>query len=188
MNKLWFWCRIFVCSGILISCLNSSTNAQDSLQVHRANLYWVHVGFGGSSAGGAVGFGFSYRANSNLFSIRFNSCPEIVGIPGPSPTEYVADIGVLYGINAISSDFIASIAAGIGLAGGVRRGQFLYNSNFVTSVYEEESYTAVGIPIKAQFCWTFSPAWGIEIYGFGQFNHQRSFGGGLLCVQYVVLL
>jgi hypothetical protein len=145
---------------------------------------WLNGGLGGGSTGPSVGLSFSYRVGSNLISVR-GIYSEEFEIMGPSPSEWVMDIGVLYGVNAKASYGIASLSGGVSLVRGVRRGRYLGSSGgwFGTSNYEKLSYSTFGIPIEGQLFWTPSSDIGFGVSAYADSNPERSFAGALLCLQ-----
>jgi hypothetical protein len=151
---------------------------------------WLNAGLGVGSAGLPGGVSFSYRAGSSLISLRCVYSEESdIEIFGPSPSEWVMDIGVLYGVSAKASYGQASLSGGVSLVRGVPRGRYLGSSGgwFGKSNYEELSYSTFGIPIEGQLFWTPSSRTGIGVCAFADLNGERSFAGALLCLQIAVL-
>jgi hypothetical protein len=145
----------------------------------------VSGGFGNNSAdyfdGPSLGMSFSTRKNKGLVSFRFLYNEEMIFLR-TSPLEMVWDVGVLYGRIARTSYGFASISGGFGLVGGVRRGSFTDLSNY-TFHYEKHSYNTIGIPFEGQLFWTPYHFIGFGIYGFANINPEKSFFGGLFCIQ-----
>ena len=145
----------------------------------------VRGGFGSNNAdnfdGPSFGLSYSTRKNKGLFSIRFIYNEEMIFFK-VSPLENVWDLGVLYGRIARRSFGFASISGGLCLVGGVRRGSFENLSNY-TIHYDKHPYNTFGIPFESQLFWTPSPFIGFGIYGFANVNPDKSFFGGLFCIQ-----
>jgi len=145
----------------------------------------VRGGFGSHNAdnidGPSYGLSFSTRKNKGLISIRFIYNEEMIFFK-VKPLERVWDVGVLYGRIGRTSYGFASISGGLGLVGGVRRGSFT-NLNDFTIHYEKHPYNTFGIPFESQLFWTPSPFIGFGIYGFANINPEKSFFGGLFCIQ-----
>jgi hypothetical protein len=155
--------------------------AQVSSSGTNESLYWVNVGFGGSSVHGglgedpdggiSVGLSLSYQKGSNLFSIRQVGCAEfkLDLFRESGPAESVWDIGALYGRVAKAPFGFMSIAGGVGVVG----------------VSDDEGRTSLcmGLPIEGQMFWTPSSFVGFGLCGFADLNPDKSFFGGLLCLQ-----
>jgi hypothetical protein len=159
----------------------------------RLQSVWVvggmGVGFaklGGRAGGFASGASLSYHTGGNLFSIRYifaeKTSASSSRFGGPTPLESVWDLGVLYGICTKTASNFASLSAGLGLVGGVRRRKFLGN-NLFSDEYEGLTFHTFGIPIEGQLFLTPSSFVGIGFIGFGNINKEKSFGGVLLCVR-----
>jgi hypothetical protein len=145
----------------------------------------VNGGFGSNNAdnfdGPSFGLSYSTRKNKGLISIRFIYNEEMIFFK-VSPLENLWDMGVLYGRIARRSYGFASISGGLGLVGGVHRGSFINLSDY-TIRYEKHTYNTFGIPFESQLFWTPSPFVGFGIYGFANVNPEKSFFGGLFCIQ-----
>ena|ERR1051326_4207391 len=180
--RLLFYFLLLICSFGPIAF------GQDSSSNHRSDAYWFHAGIGASSLGLAEGLGISYRTGSNLLSLRLDFAQEI-NIFGPSPQLIEADIALLYGISTASSKVQLSASTGIGMVSGIRRGRYLGGTPFfiTLSEYEKDSYRAVSLPIEVQTCFRLSSYIGIGLYGFAELNHEQSFAGGLLCLEFGVM-
>jgi len=157
-----------------------------TLDSSKKDLFWVNVGLGIGSSGGAAGANFSYHFGSTLVSLRYVYGEEIRGMfEGPSPLESVWDLGLLYGVSEKASYGVVSVSAGVGLVGGVRRGRYLGSSGwwFSHDTYEKVSFSTLGVPMEGQLFWTPSSHLGVGVYAFANLNRERSFIGALLCVQ-----
>jgi len=148
-------------------------------------LYWFNGGIGSSSAGLSAGISFSHLNGKHLLTVRLTYNEEFV-IFGPSPAENAWDFGCMYGRVTKSKYGFASIAAGLGLVGGVRRGRYLgYDVNgwFGTSWYAEDDFFTLGIPAELQAFWTPFSKLGIGVTLYGNLNPEKPFAGLLVSIQ-----
>jgi hypothetical protein len=166
-----------------VACLLLLTTSYLSAQEN--NAWGINAGLGFGSSGASYGLNWSSRTERRLISLRYVRNEEFDLFGGLSPAESVWDLGVLYGPCARGGIGYASISAGLSLAGGVRRGQFLSSSGgmFGTDQYEKLNFLTLGIPLEAQAFLTGSNI-GIGIYAFANLNRKRSFAGALLCLQF----
>ena len=97
----------------------------------------------------------------------------------------------MYGGIAKSKYGFASLSAGLGLVGGVKRGSYL-GSNFqgryawfaiVTEQYEENKFLTLGIPAEIQAFWTPFSKLGISFTLYGNLNPEKPFAGLLVSIQ-----
>jgi hypothetical protein len=170
---------LFLGAMALLPSVSHGSSLKASAQTEVRYL-WANVGAGFGSVRGGLGedsggisggISLSYCAGSSLFSIRGVEIAEfkldLWGYSGPP--ERVWDIGVLYGRVAKGVHGIASISAGIGIAGA--------------SKYDRAISPRFGIPIEGQLFWTPNYALGFGIYGFANVNSYKSFLGLLVCFQ-----
>jgi hypothetical protein len=156
-------------------------------RLKKASQWWFNTGLGicnvNSYGDYLVSFGINYSEHikRGLISYRFIRNEEFI-LFGPRPSESVWDLGVLYGRFAKTSDGFASVSAGVSYVGGVRRGKFLSSSGWISN-YEKLTFRTIGIPLEGQLFWTPTSFVGIGIYGFANMNLEKSFFGGLLCIQ-----
>ena len=167
--------------GLILCTGNSPCYAEDVSTNNKSPLYWLNAGFGISSIGPSGGVGFSCQLHKDLISIRYVRGEEFQ-IFESSPKEMVWDVAALYGRSVKSRSILASISGGIGIAGGVRRGKRIGCPGWFSCNYEKLTFRTVGFALEAQLFLT-SESGGIGIYGFANFNQERSFGGALLCLQ-----
>lgn len=162
-------------------------------KLEKAN-YWFNVGVGaGTVIGGfdsnhtdnaigpSFGISFSSQKKKGLLSIRFIYTEEMIFL-NLLPKQTVSDIGVLYGRIAKNHYGFASVSGGISCASGVQRGAFQNLSDHSFN-YDKKPYITLGIPLESQLFWTPSSFIGIGIYGFANINPEKSFWGGLFCIQ-----
>jgi len=101
----------------------------------------------------------------------------------PVPTEYIIEIGPLYGRSIIKTkDYFCSISFGVSIIKGVKRGNFLRNKGYEINYYEKLTFCEIGIPLEMQL-FMISPYLGIGLDIFGNLNRERSYGGFLFCFQ-----
>ncbi|MEI7421716.1 MAG: hypothetical protein WCK18_06465 [Prolixibacteraceae bacterium] len=156
--------------------------------------FWFNVGVGAgtviggfdsnhtdNAVGPSFGINFSSQIKKGLLSIRFIYNEEMVFLR-MSPKQSVSDFGVLYGrIAKIPLGFV-SLSGGISRVFGEQRGAFQNLSNY-TFNYEQKTFSTFGIPLESQLFWTPSSVIGFGIYGFANINPEKSFFGGLFCIQ-----
>ena len=95
------------------------------------------------------------------------------------PLEHRWEAGVLYGRRWEPAHFLLSASAGLGLAGGVRRGALLEASPeaFEPNVYEKEPFVTIGMPLEAQVTWTPFSFLDLGLHLSGNLNGTSPFGG-----------
>ena len=161
LEKANFWFNAGVGAGTVIGGFDSSNSS--------------------NAVGPSFGINFSSQVKRGLFSIRFIYNEEMIFLR-MSPTQSISDFGVLYGrIAKIPKGFI-SLSGGISRVFGEHRGAF-QNLNNYTFNYETQSYGTFGIPFESQIFWTPNSFIGVGIYGFANINPEKSFWGGLFCIQ-----
>lgn len=173
--------------------LESVTEYKYGPKLGKAN-YWFNVGVGaGRVRGGfdsentdnetglSYGFNFSTQMKKGLFSIRFIHNEEVIFLK-TSLKESINDIGILYGRIAKIPFGFASVSGGISIVSGAHRGAFQNLDNY-TFNYEKKPFVTLGIPIESQLFWTPSRFFGLGIYGFANINPEKTFFGGLFCIQ-----
>lgn len=152
--------------------------------------YWINGGPGASSAGLSAGLSFSHLNGKHLITVRSTYNEELI-IFGPSPAESIWDVGVMYGRSAKSKYGFASVSAGLGLVGGVKRGTYLGDNLddgygwFVIKIdrYEKDEFVTLGFPAEIQAFWTPLSKLGIGITLYGNLNPEKSFAGFLVSIQ-----
>ena len=176
---------VIISTVLMLLTTKSQAYVQQDTSDSKPNLSWLNLGLGVGSIGLSAGASFSYNFGSSLISIRSVANSEFK-IFGPSPSENVWDLGVLYGRSAKASYGVASISGGIAIVGGVRRGRYLGSTGgfFSSDKYESLTFSTIGIPIEGQLFWTPFSFFGIGIYGFGNLNPEQSFAGALLCLEF----
>lgn len=178
-NCLW---QVYLV-GLVLLLGNFHAFARDAATKTAARPYWVHAGPGWGSMGFSWGVGISGQMGKGLVSIRFVRNEELSFFKD-SPKESSWDAGVLYGRIKKSRLWFCSLSGGIGVVGGVRRGEYVDAGNDPSFIgYERLVFLTVGIPIEGQLVWTPLPFLGIGINAFANLNAEKSFIGALLRIQ-----
>jgi hypothetical protein len=175
-------------------------NEPDRAQKNRSPL-WVRAGtemqfFGDDVVGIGLGAAAASHRWGGVISIRRGFAGEVSfegffdaalfpitllvdSSSARTPMEHRWEAGVLYGRRWEPAHFVLSAAAGLGLAGGRRRGALLEPSPaaFEPNVYEEKSFVTVGVPLEVQVTWTPFSFLGIGIHLSGNLNVVGPFGG-----------
>jgi len=184
----------FLLPNCLISQQTNPKSGQITQSENSASIlnrqYWINGGLGVSSAGLSSGVGFSHQTGKQLITVR-STYNEELNIFGPSPAERVWDVGVMYGRIAKSKYGFASVSAGLGLVGGVKRGTYLGDNLdddygwFVIKIdrYEKDKFVTLGFPAEIQAFWTPLSKLGIGITLYGNLNPEKSFAGFLVSIQ-----
>lgn len=147
-------------SGLCFSCFTAFAQIPKTNQA--SNLYWVTVGGGLSNLGSTAGGALSHQFKSNLISVRFLKNFNL------DAGYKTWDIAGIYGKSYKSPQ--AMISFGTGIA-------------FVNTNDLSEKSGTVGLPFESQIFWTPTRFFGVGIYGFGNINSIKSFGGALLGIQ-----
>ncbi len=135
--------------------------------------YWLSLGIGGGSGGGALSGGLSCEAGPGLVTLRYVHNEEF-DLLGPSPAESVHEFGILYGIMRKSPIGHIAFSGGIGFVGGVRRGRLLARE-FLSSKYERQTYQAIGAAFDYEAVWTPVSFLGIGLNIPANLNSEQSF-------------
>lgn len=161
---------------------------------HVANVVRVGLGVGPATWGkGQKGIGLrgavtvSTRRNT-AFTVRASVVEEF-NILGPSPSENVWDLGVLYGAQVTGRRAYLTAEAGIAVVGGMRRGERLtprvqcYDvlsclaGAFTPVEYARDPFLTVGIPLELEAGLNLTSKLGISVSVFGNLNTQRALVG-----------
>ena len=159
---------------------NEPTNKHD--------LYvWSTIGLGVSPniskeyAGPAAGFVLSGQFAQNIFSVRALGAAEFY-MEGPSPSEHVYDISLLYGRCYKSDMFFLSLETGLSKVGGLNRGVKISDDGAEGDVYERCYFNTIGVPFAMQ-AFIMTPYIGFGAYVFANVNNKNSYAGFLICLQ-----
>jgi hypothetical protein len=170
--------------------VKSDTKPISQNKISNFSNNWINAGIGVCSFGLSSGANFSHQSGKKLITVRATYNEELT-IFGPSPSEQAWDVGVMYGRIAKSKYGFASISAGLGLVGGVKRGRYLDDDfqgrygwfAIVIDRYEKIDFLTLGIPAEIQAFWTPFSKLGIGITLFGNLNPEKSFAGLLVSIQ-----
>ncbi len=176
MKKAQKYWQIVCFTAMALIIWNPLTYAQNN--PNDTPRIWGIAGFGGSSVGWAIGANLSYQPGHHIITVRgIHTEEDLIALL--SPSEYVWDIGALYGRCYKSPSIFASISGGISIVGGGEHG----GGGFGSSPRVEETFSTVGVPIESLLYWTRSTNLGVGLYGFANLNSEKSFYGALLSVQ-----
>lgn len=144
--------------------------ASQSPDVPSRDRFWVSGGLGGGSEGWGVSANVAFQHRSHLFSLRWAATTGF--------DDAVSDVALLYGYaTPTSSRNHAGAAIGIAIVEPCFDSDGLFSSCI-------EQRTVLGLPIEAQLAWLPAKSLGIGLYGFGNINRIRSFGGVTLSLQF----
>jgi hypothetical protein len=156
-------------TAALATMLLVSTPADGTSQgpvVPSRDRFWVSAGLGVGSEdfGGSANVAFQH--GSHLFSLRTAATAGLFD-------DGFGDVALLYGYaTPTSRRHHAGAAIGIAIVNGcVDPGE---GSLFSSCI---DQGTVLGLPIEAQLAWLPTKSLGIGLYGFGNLNRRRSFGG-----------
>jgi hypothetical protein len=162
--------------SILLSWV-SPLHGQDTASTTPDHHFWLNYGGGVSPPDWlAVGASFTYEIDEgSIASIRYAHSEEFNII---SISETVWDVGVLYGFKTKGDDVLASLSGGIGIVGGVHKGEHI-------SFWEDEEVTfrTAGIALEGQLFWRPLSFLGIGIYVAANLNKERSYAAALVALQ-----
>lgn len=138
---------------------------------------WFSLGIGATSQGLLIGCGYTTHITSNtLLTIRYARTDEIT--LWASPSERVWDLGALVGIGSVGKNGGAAVSIGLGLVGGVRRGERI-GGGWFSSKCEALEFSTIGIPVELQFIFRASSL-GIGVNTYANLNPEKSFAGAAL--------
>jgi hypothetical protein len=134
--------------------------------------FWISAGLGVGSEdfGGSANVAFQH--GSRLFSLRTTATAGLFD-------DGFGDVALLYGYaTPTSRRHHAGAAIGVAIVNGcIDPGE---GSLFSSCI---DQGTVLGLPIEAQLAWLPAKFLGIGLYGFGNLNRMRSFGGVTLSLQ-----
>ena len=159
-------------TAALAGMLLLSTHAEGASQspvVPSRDRFWASAGLGVGSEdfGGSANVAFQH--GSHLFSLRTAASAGLFD-------DGFGDVALLYGYaTPTSRRHHAGAAIGIAIVNGCVEG-----SVFSSCI---DQGTVLGLPLEAQLAWLPTKFLGIGLYGFGNVNRMRSFGGVTLSLQ-----
>ena len=188
---------------VLVSMTNLAAQEVQPVEPgHQAKpQFWLNIGVGEGTVGGpAGGVSVSYQTGKHLISLRAIKEYERLVWNGDKaweeygdmdlPARQNWDLGLLYGRTAKTKYVLVSFSAGLGLAGGIRRGTYLAYRPRRGDVYEKRAVRTWGIATEVRLVktilgrprgWSFDLGFGL--YGYGNLNPEASFAGLLLLVE-----
>jgi hypothetical protein len=188
-----------VCASALEAQITPDSSHFDGPEPTRPGPFHVAIGFGaGSLMASGVDGAMAFRAalvvprGSNLVTVRTSAMEEFTLFRSPSESAW--DIGFLFGRRTSSRRLYASASAGLGVTGGMRRGQdrtdqaeveactqspFCWMAAlFSTAEYEEDPFMTVGVPFELEAGWMPFSKVGLGVSLFGNLNSGRNMLGG----------
>lgn len=149
--------------------------------------YWVDVGVGSYRStyklnAISMNFGANLIKDSMLYKIRFIRHIEW-NFRGPNVLENVYNAGVMIGKRCWSSQNIQLMySGGIGVIGGVERGEKLLSNIDGTSDYGKENFITPSIPLEINLIFKPKKYFGFGLAIFGELNHKRPMYGAIFKV------
>jgi hypothetical protein len=107
------------------------------------------LGFYQPDGGFASGFEFNVQSNYMLFSLNAYSAREFQ-ILGDEPDEKFNQVNIMLGQSRAKKLCRFQYEIGLGTFWGTKRGDFI-SSGYLTSTYEKDDFTTIGIPAKIGF-------------------------------------
>jgi hypothetical protein len=156
-------------SLVVLLILHSDVASAQAVSDPRRDTFWMGVGLGVGSEDFAGTLNGSYQFGANLLSGRVSATAGIFD-------DGFGDYALLYGraTPPAAKRYHASAALGLALVQGCEGGG-LGGCQNVSDV--------VGVPLELQLFWRPGSLVGLGLYGFANFNSQRSFGGLTLGLQ-----
>ncbi len=136
---------------------------------------WASGGLGVGSDEFGVSANVAFQHGSHLFSLRTAATAGLF-----QDHDGFRDVALLYGYaTPTSSRHHAGAAIGIAIVDACvdSEGGLFSSSSCI------DQRTVLGLPIEAQLAWLPAKFLGIGLYGFGNVNRRRSFGGVTLSLQ-----
>jgi hypothetical protein len=166
LNSLCSRTRIFL---LLFAIVPGPSLAQDGVPVPGRDTYWIGAGLGVGSEDFAGQVNGSYQFGANLVSVR------LAGSAGLFDDGF-NDYALMYGraTRPERSRYHLSGAAGISLVDGCIGGGLGGC---------QKTDRRVGFPLEVQAFWRPGKLVGLGLYGFGNLNNSRVFGGLTLGLQ-----
>ncbi len=180
---------------VTLSSYNFALYKQDTKslnKIKKTQLIYIDIGLGGyykSSSGNtvqglsgvALSISANYLKNRNNWKLKFmNECE--LNFFGPTPSENIYSVGLLYGRVTNTKIIRFSISVGLGITGGVTRGEYLQSYNgsngwFSHGNYEKKKILSPSIPLEIDLSFIPSKFLGIGLAGYADINYQMSSAG-----------
>ncbi len=156
-----------VLTAIALFALGASA-ASHAQPPARKDFYWLNVGVGGTSFGGAYGAGLSAQYGMHLLSFH------CAGAYNVESSEVGSEYSVLYGLGRRGGNSAYSLAVGAGVMhGNHHHGDFLFDFDPVW-----------GFSTEAQLFGRISEYFGLGLSAFLNLNREKDFPVILLSVQF----
>ncbi|MDO9340471.1 MAG: hypothetical protein Q7T72_08095 [Bacteroidales bacterium] len=148
--------------------------------------YWVDAGFGSfitiNNISGLPVFPQYLSINlfndSTFYKISFLRNEEW-DLFGDNPNEEYYSVGVLLGKGSSRKYLQFQFSCGLGITGGIKRGDFLYNNGdwFRSDYYERDKFITPSIPVEIDLLFKPIKYAGIGVTLFGNLNFVRPYCG-----------
>jgi hypothetical protein len=154
-----------------------------------SSLYWIDAGVGGDNNGLSGQISINYVNKIVIYKIRYIRSQEFDILGSSSPKETMNDFGILFGMTYSRKLIQLSGSGGIGVAKGIRHGDFLYQESsgdfdaFGTQHYEKKTFTRVGLPLEVECSFKPAKSFGIGLGAYANLNKDRSLFGLLFKIQ-----
>ena len=165
---------------LLVILLISYSSSFCQLTENNQNKYWGTFGFAGYEDGFGLGVSADYLKNRNYWKLRYIKVYEFAFeiFSHTEPYEKFYDIGLLYGRITNTKIVRFSISGGLGIFGGIKRGDFLFTNqvsswNYI-NYYKENQIFSPSIPLEVGMNLMPLDIIGIGISGFANINFKKS--------------
>lgn len=157
---------------LLLALAAPAAMAQPDPKPPASERVWYAAGVGAASGGTGLAAHWTLVTGRHAFSLRsalsFSLLGELVGAIIGRDGGSAYDFGLLYGRPLVDTQqTFVSVGAGVGLVQRMR----------------DEGPAALGLPLEVQATARLTSWFGIGVYGFGNVNRMRSFGGVALALQ-----
>jgi len=149
---------------------------------------WLNAGIGRGNVGISIGGDINFRVTDRLISQVSLVQMETFQLFGETPEESVTSFALLVGKKAKGEGSMTAILIGVGRVTGFHRGRFLRCGSAggffcFNGIYEEISFTTIGVHANMQFFLKPSSRFGVGINITGNINSETSFAVALLSFQ-----
>lgn len=150
-------------------------------KVHaQEDYYWFSVGFGPASPEYGLGLIGTYQSGWMAGSIRLLHTNEVAILAKPG--RFV-ECAALVSVCTRSETGLLSLGTGLGGVFGSEAECAGTSGSLGLCTYEERPISALGVVLELQAFLTVSQHFALGLYGFANFNAERSVGGLLACLQ-----
>ncbi len=163
-----FWITAIVSFVLASLCWHVAAFAQSEAREASKNFYWMNLGVGGASFGGAYGLGLYGQLGWRLFSLRCTGAHNV------ETSQVGSEFSMHYGLGKRNRSAAFSLAVGAGVVKGNRHhGLYLYDFDPVW-----------GFSTEAQLFGRVANNVGVGLSALLNQNKEKDFLGFLLCVQF----